>query len=122
MQPLHEQSVAELSRLIGRRAVSPVEVAKSCLDRIESCNAKVNAVVTLQAEQALVEARAAEAEIARGDRRGDLHGIPVAHKDLYWTRQLRTTAGSQLRAEFLPDEDATTVARLRAAVWSCWVS
>ena len=115
MQPLHEQSVAELSRLIGRRAVSPVEVAKSCLDRIESCNAKVNAVVTLQAEQALVEARAAEAEIARGDRRGDLHGIPVAHKDLYWTQQLRTTAGSQLRAEFLPDEDATTVARLRAA-------
>jgi aspartyl-tRNA(Asn)/glutamyl-tRNA(Gln) amidotransferase subunit A len=115
MQPLHEQSVAELSRLIERRAVSPVEIATSCLDRIEACNAKVNAVVTLQAEQALAEAHAAEAEIGRGDRRSDLHGIPVAHKDLYWTRQLRTTAGSRLRADFVPDEDATTVARLRAA-------
>jgi Asp-tRNA(Asn)/Glu-tRNA(Gln) amidotransferase A subunit family amidase len=83
MQPLHEQSVAELSRLIERRAVSPVEIATSCLDRIEACNAKVNAVVTLQAEQALAEAHAAEAEIGRGDRRSDLHGIPVAHKDLY---------------------------------------
>jgi aspartyl-tRNA(Asn)/glutamyl-tRNA(Gln) amidotransferase subunit A len=115
MRPLHEQSVAELSDLIAGGAVSPVEIAESCLERIAVCNAKLNAVVTLQAEQAMAEARAAEAEIARGARRGALHGIPVAHKDLYWTRRLRTTAGSQLRADFLPDEDATIVARMKAA-------
>jgi aspartyl-tRNA(Asn)/glutamyl-tRNA(Gln) amidotransferase subunit A len=115
MRPLHEQSVAELSDLIAGGAVSPVEIAESCLERIAACNAKLNAVVTLQAEQAMAEARVAEAEITRGARRGALHGIPVAHKDLYWTRRLRTTAGSQLRADFLPDEDATIVARMKAA-------
>jgi aspartyl-tRNA(Asn)/glutamyl-tRNA(Gln) amidotransferase subunit A len=115
MRPLHEHSVSELSDLIAHGAVSPVEVAKSCLDRIEACNAKLNAVVTLQTDEAIAEARCAEAEITRGARRGALHGIPVAHKDLYWTRDLRSTAGSKLRADFLPEEDATTVARMRAA-------
>jgi aspartyl-tRNA(Asn)/glutamyl-tRNA(Gln) amidotransferase subunit A len=115
MREIHERSLAELSDLIERRAVSPVEITKACIDRIEACNPSVNAVVTLQADVALEEARAAEAEILRGRRRGPLHGIPVAHKDLYWTKDLLTTAGSQLRADFVPAEDATTVARLRSA-------
>jgi len=112
---LHERSVAELSELISSGAASPVDVTKSCLDRIAACNTAVNAFVTLQAEVALKEARAAEREIVRGRRRGPLHGIPIAHKDLYRTKGLRTTAGSRLLADFVPDEDATIVARLRAA-------
>jgi Asp-tRNA(Asn)/Glu-tRNA(Gln) amidotransferase A subunit family amidase len=78
MRPLHEQSVAELSDLIAGGAVSPVEIAESCLERIAACNAKLNAVVTLQAEQAMAEARVAEAEITRGARRGALIG-PVGY-------------------------------------------
>ena len=115
MSGLHERSVAELCDLIESRTVSPLDITKACLDRIAACNAAVNAFVTLRTEAALEEARAAEAEIVRGRRRGPLHGIPVAHKDLYWTKGLRTTAGSQIRADFVPAEDATIVARLRAA-------
>ena len=115
MPGLHERSVAELSELIASHAVSPVEITKACLDRIAACNAAVNAFVTLQPEVALEEARAAESEIIRGQRRGPLHGIPVAHKDLYLTKGLLTTAGSRIRADFVPEEDATIVARMRAA-------
>jgi len=111
----HERSVAELSELISSGAASPVDVTKDCLDRVAACNTAVNAFVTLQAEVALEEARAAEREIVRGRRRGPLHGIPIAHKDLYRTKGLRTTAGSRILADFVPDEDATIVARLRAA-------
>ncbi len=115
MTAFHERSVAELSELISSGAASPVDVTKDCLDRVAACNTAVNAFVTLQAEVALEEARAAEREIVRGRRRGPLHGIPIAHKDLYRTKGLRTTAGSRILADFVPDEDATIVARLRAA-------
>lgn len=115
MTAFHERSVAELSELISSGAASPVDVTKDCLDRIAACNTVVNAFVTLQAEVALEEARAAEREIVRGRHHGPLHGIPIAHKDLYRTKGLRTTAGSRILADFVPDEDATIVARLRAA-------
>jgi aspartyl-tRNA(Asn)/glutamyl-tRNA(Gln) amidotransferase subunit A len=112
---LNELSVAELSELIDRREVSPVDVTEACLRRIESTNSSINAFVTVQADIARKEARAAEAEIVAGRRVGPLHGIPVAHKDLYRTKGLRTTAGSRVHEDHVPAEDATTVARLRAA-------
>jgi aspartyl-tRNA(Asn)/glutamyl-tRNA(Gln) amidotransferase subunit A len=108
-------SVAELSELIDRRQISPVDLTNACLDRIDASNPAVNAFVTVQADVAREEARAAESAIVGGRRRGPLHGIPVAHKDLYWTKGLRTTAGSRIHSDLVPQEDATSVSRLRAA-------
>jgi aspartyl-tRNA(Asn)/glutamyl-tRNA(Gln) amidotransferase subunit A len=115
MTALNELSIGELAELIRRRDVSPVEVTQACLDRIAAVNDKVNAVVTLQPDTALAEARGCEAEIAKGSYRGPLHGIPIAHKDLYLTKGLRSTAGSKLRQDFVPEADATVVAQYRAA-------
>jgi aspartyl-tRNA(Asn)/glutamyl-tRNA(Gln) amidotransferase subunit A len=112
---LSELSVAELSELIDRRQISPVDLTNACLDRIDASNPAVNAFVTVQADVAREEARAAESAIVGGRRRGPLHGIPVAHKDLYWTKGLRTTAGSRIHSDLVPQEDATSVSRLRAA-------
>jgi aspartyl-tRNA(Asn)/glutamyl-tRNA(Gln) amidotransferase subunit A len=111
MAELFHCTVTELSDLIGKREISPVDIVRSCLNRIASVNEAVNAFVTLQPEIALAEARKAEEEIGQGKRRGPLHGIPIAHKDLYWSRGLRSTAGSQLKESFTPDEDATVVSR-----------
>jgi aspartyl-tRNA(Asn)/glutamyl-tRNA(Gln) amidotransferase subunit A len=108
-------TLSELSDLIRRRGVSPVEATRAYLDRIAAHNDRVNAFVTLTEDEALAEARAAEAQIQRGEYRGPLHGVPIGHKDLYWTRGVRTTAGSRLRENFVPDEDATVVAQYRAA-------
>ena len=115
MSELHRLSVSDLSALIARGEVSPVDVTSALLDRIAAVNPSVNAVATLQPETAMQEAKAAEAEIAKGGSRGPLHGIPIAHKDLYWTKGLRTTAGSRLKENFTPEEDATLVARYRKA-------
>ena len=115
MSELSELSVAELSELIDRRQISPVDLTNACLDRIDASNPAVNAFVTVQADVAREEARAAESAIVGGRRRGPLHGIPVAHKDLYWTKGLRTTAGSRIHSDLVPQEDATSVSRLRAA-------
>jgi aspartyl-tRNA(Asn)/glutamyl-tRNA(Gln) amidotransferase subunit A len=115
MSDLHRLLVSDLSALIDRREVSPVDVTTALLERIAAVNPSVNAVATLQPETAMQEAKAAEAEIAKGRRRGPLHGIPIAHKDLYWTKGLRTTAGSRLKENFAPEEDATLVERYRQA-------
>ena len=77
----HLQTIAELGPLLRRREVSPVELTRACLDRIEKHNPVLNAFITVTAESALAEARAAESEISRGEWRGPLHGIPVALKD-----------------------------------------
>ncbi len=103
-----------LAALIARREVSPVEVAEAYLRRIERLNSKLNAVVTLDPEAA-ERAREAEAIIMRGAVTGPLHGVPLTVKDTIATRGLRTTSGSRLRAQFVPETDATAVARVRAA-------
>jgi aspartyl-tRNA(Asn)/glutamyl-tRNA(Gln) amidotransferase subunit A len=108
-------SIAELGPRLRRREVSPVEVTRACLERIEQLDQRINAFITVLGEAALEEARTAEREIGAGSYRGPLHGIPVAHKDLYYTRGIRTTAGSKVLADFVPDEDATVVARWREA-------
>lgn len=105
-------SAAEMAAAIRRRELSPVEVTRAALDRLASVDKALNAFVTVMAESALAEARAAEA--AR-EPRGPLHGVPVALKDLVETAGVRTTAGSRLLADYVPTTDATVVQRLRAA-------
>ena len=115
MTELASMAVSELASLIESRRASPVEITQACLDRIAALNDRFNAFVTLDEAGALAAAKAAEAEIVRGDYRGPLHGVPVAHKDLYATAGLRTTGGSRVLADNIPEHDATVVARLKQA-------
>jgi aspartyl-tRNA(Asn)/glutamyl-tRNA(Gln) amidotransferase subunit A len=108
-------SIADASDLLQGRKLSPVELTNACLARIERLNPVLNAFITVTGEQALADARAAEAEIARGRRRGPLHGIPIALKDLFDTAGVRTTAGSAVFADRVPPEDAEVVRRLKAS-------
>jgi aspartyl-tRNA(Asn)/glutamyl-tRNA(Gln) amidotransferase subunit A len=115
MSDIAYASITEIGPRIGRREISPVELTQVCLERIQQLEPQVNAFITVLADSAMAEARQAEAEIARGEYRGPLHGIPIAHKDLLYTRGVRTTAGSKVLADFVPDEDATVVAQLKTA-------
>jgi len=108
-------TIRELADGYKRREISPVEITRGCLDRIEKLNPELNAFITVTAESAMAEARAAEAEILRGEWRGPLHGVPVAIKDLIDTAGVRTTAGSALYRDRIPTEDAEVVRRLRLA-------
>ncbi|MBI4628939.1 MAG: amidase [Candidatus Rokubacteria bacterium] len=108
-------TIAELGARYRRRELSPVEVTRAHLDRIARLDPKLHAYVTVTAERALAEAHAAEAAFARGGTAGPLCGVPVAYKDLYATRGVRTTAGSALLADWVPDHDATCVTRLQDA-------
>jgi len=109
------ETIAELAPRLRRKEISPVEVTRACLDRIEKLNPALNAFITVTADSALAEARAAEREIARGEWRGPLHGIPVALKDLIDTAGTRTTAASAVFEHRIPAEDAEVVRRLRRA-------
>ena len=106
---------AELAARIRRREVSVTEVVQAHLAQIERVNPEVNAVVTLTADRALDEARAKDAALARGEAAGPLFGLPVVHKDLVPTRGIRTTFGSPIFRDHVPDVDALIVERLRAA-------
>lgn len=108
-------SVAELGQRIRAKDVSPVEVAQAFLARVEATEPTLNAFITPTPERALADARQAEQEIAAGNYRGPLHGIPIALKDLYWTAGIRTTSGSAVDADFVPSEDSAAAARLAAA-------
>ncbi len=108
-------TLAEASRLLQRRQLSPLELTETCLRRIEALEPALNSFITVTAEMALAEARRAQEELAAGKSRGPLHGVPVAVKDLFFTAGVRTTAGSRVLADFVPQEDATAVARLRRA-------
>ena len=106
--------IRELGERFRRRALSPVELATDLLRRIERVDKTLNSYVTVTAERALSDARAAEAALGRGDA-GPLAGIPIAYKDLYATRGILTTAGSALLADWVPAEDCTCVTRLQQA-------
>ncbi len=103
----------ELVRLMRGRAVSVLEVMQAHLEQIERSNGQVNAIVTLVADQALKAARDCDLRLGRGEDCGPLCGLPVAHKDLAVTKGIRTTFGSPIFADFVPDEDAVVVERLR---------
>jgi aspartyl-tRNA(Asn)/glutamyl-tRNA(Gln) amidotransferase subunit A len=108
-------TIGELAPRLRRKEVSPLELTRACLDRIDQLNPKLNAFITVTAESALAEARAAEIEISRGEWRGPLHGVPIALKDLIDTAGTRTTAASALFQNRVPTEDAEVVRRLRQA-------
>ena len=109
------QTVAALSELIRRGEISPVEATEAYLERIDALNGDLRAYLTVTPDLARPAARAAADEIARGQYRGPLHGIPVAVKDQMYTAGVRTTGGSPVFNDFTPDYDATVVARLKQA-------
>ncbi len=111
MQP----SIAQISELLRKGSVSPVELTTDALARIEKLNPRLNAFITVTADSALEDARRAEAEIRHGDWRGPLHGVPLSLKDLIDTAGVRTTAASLLFKDRIPHEDAEVVRRLKAA-------
>ena len=112
---LHLLSVAEASGEIAAGRLSPVELTQAYLNRIEALEPRINAYITVTGDLAMERARQAEAEIAAGQRRGPLHGIPIALKDLYDTAGIPTTGGSKILAENVPDEDCPAAAKLGEA-------
>ncbi len=108
-------SAAHLSRLIRSREVSPVEATEAYLDRIDQVDFRFNAYLTVCRGEALQAAREAEEAIAGGGYLGPMHGVPVAVKDQMWSKGVRSTGGSRILADFVPDEDATAVANLKRA-------
>ncbi len=114
-------SIEEIGKLFRKRKLSPVELAKLMLARIERYNPKFNAYITVTAELALAQAKKAEAELfaprgRKGHRdRGPLHGIPISLKDNIYTAGIRTTAGSKILKNFIPEHDAQVVSLLKEA-------
>ncbi|MEU6821757.1 amidase [Streptomyces atriruber] len=105
----------EIARLVRHRDLSAREVVTTHLERIERINPTVNAIVTLDAESALAAAAVADERLARGAEPGPLHGLPIAFKDTHLTSGMRTTYGSPLLADFVPDEDELLVQRIESA-------
>ncbi|WGF89489.1 amidase [Marinivivus vitaminiproducens] len=114
MSELLDHSALELRRMIGHKSLSPVELLEACLARIEAVNPAVNAFVALDPDAAREAAQDAEAAVSRGDELGLLHGLPIGVKDLNPTRGLRTTFGSLLFKDNVPESDDLMVARIRA--------
>jgi aspartyl-tRNA(Asn)/glutamyl-tRNA(Gln) amidotransferase subunit A len=103
------------AQALRARRVSCVELTKHCLDQIARLNPQFNAFITVTSESAMARAQELDRELASGVDRGPLHGIPIAHKDLLWTRGVRTTSGSKIFADFVPPSDAPVVEKLHAA-------
>lgn len=108
------RTIGEAAAALRAREVSCEELVKHAL-REEEAHRDLNCFITLTAEQALLEAKRLDAELAAGHDRGPLHGIPIAHKDLYHTAGVRTTNGTRIFADFVPERDAPVVTRLREA-------
>ena len=108
-------SAAEQGRLIRARKLSPVELVRASLARIERYDGVLRAYITVLSDRALAQARDAEREIAAGNYRGPLHGLPFGVKDQLCTRGIRTTLGSTIMADYVPDHDAAAIERLQAA-------
>ncbi|MEH2501788.1 MULTISPECIES: amidase [unclassified Bradyrhizobium] len=112
---LHYLELTELAACIRTRKISPLEATRAQLDRIAALDGELGSYVRVMADAAMAQAEAAHAEIAAGRYRGPLHGIPIAVKDLFWTRNVPTAAGTVVHSDFRPDEDATVVHRLNEA-------
>ncbi|MFQ6078126.1 MAG: amidase [Thermodesulfobacteriota bacterium] len=112
---LESFTIHGLSELVRKREISPVEIIRATLRRIERYDGELKAYITVSSEEALESAKRAEASIARGGYIGPLHGIPIGLKDIIFTKGIRTTCGSKILADFFPREDATVVTRLKKA-------
>lgn len=108
-------SLADVAPLLRQKQISPRELVEQTLPRIGVLNPALNALITVTGESALAEARQAESEIMKGEYRGPMHGIPIALKDLVYTAGVRTTCGSRILADFVPEFDATIVKKLKEA-------
>ena len=108
-------TIAGLASALRKKLISPVEVTRAYLQRVETHDGKINAFITLLPRQALGAARRAEQEIVKGKYRGPLHGVPFAAKDLFFTKGIRTTCGSKILADFIPRYDGCVIERLTAA-------
>src|SRR5271168_2889410 len=112
-------SIKEIARLFRKRKLSPVELTKLLLARIEKLNPQLNAYITVTADQALAQAKKAQSELFAPHRRkghqdrGPLHGIPISLKDNIYTKDIRTTAGSKILKDFIPQQDALVVSQLK---------
>jgi aspartyl-tRNA(Asn)/glutamyl-tRNA(Gln) amidotransferase subunit A len=115
LSDLCELNLTELSKLLAARELSSSETVKATLARLEHLDGKLNAFITVSGEQAIAEAKKADDEIGRGRYRGPLHGVPVSIKDLFETAGVRTTAGSKILADWIPEGDSAVIERLRAA-------
>ncbi|WP_349644967.1 amidase [Bradyrhizobium manausense] len=112
---LHYLELTDLAARLKTRELSSLDVTRSQLDRINAIDSELGSYVHVMAETAITEAKAADAELARGKYRGPLHGVPIALKDLIWTKGVPTAAGTTLHRDFRPHEDATVVRRLKDA-------
>ena len=113
--PLHFKTITEVSELIKEKHISPVEVTTTILDRIDKLDSHLKSYATVMADHAMMAAEKAEAEITSGVYRGPLHGVPIAVKDLCFTKGVHTMGGTQVLAEHVPDFDSTVVAKLESA-------
>ncbi len=111
----HYLELLDIARRIQAREISSVDATQAQLSRIQKLDGSLKSYATLMADSALADARRADAEIAKGEIRGPLHGAPIAVKDLCWTQGVATAAGMTIHADFKPDQDATVVKRLRGA-------
>jgi aspartyl-tRNA(Asn)/glutamyl-tRNA(Gln) amidotransferase subunit A len=112
---LMQKSIKELASLIRNKEISPVELVEECLQQIKETEPSINAFITVLADKAMEDAVTAEQEIMKGNYKGVLHGIPYSAKDLFTTKGIKTTAGSKILADYVPDYDATAVKRLSEA-------
>ncbi len=112
---IHLMSLVELADAIAARQLSAVEVVTATVARAERLQPVLNCFISLQAEAALERAAAADAALARGEAPGPLHGVPLAHKDMFYRTGHVTTCGSRIRKDFVPDHDSTALARLDRA-------
>ena len=111
----HDLSIENLSKLISSKALSPVDLIEFTFQQIHKLNPTLNAFITVLEDSARKEAKEAESLINQGKYRGPLHGIPVSLKDLIFVKGVRSTSGSKILADYVPDHDSTVVKKLRAA-------
>ena len=115
MVDLTTLTIAEAARRIAHKQLSPVELTQAALERITQLNPRLNAFITVLRDRSIAAAKAAEREIISGARRGPLHGIPIALKDLCATQGVLTTSGAKILRDYIPPQDATVALRLAAA-------
>lgn len=112
---LLDMSLSDLAVAIRQRVVSSEEATRACIERAQSTQSLINAFISLEADEALTTARELDAELAQGQTRGPLHGVPLAHKDMFYRKGRVVTCGSTIRRNYVPNVTATVLSRLAAA-------